>query len=102
MGNSITNRVMNSYKLLTIIIPTFFALKVDKQVTVKDEIDDLLTQHPVFDGHNDLPGVIRSCLSNTIYDGRYNFKTNLRENPQSWFEGCSSQMFEGKSFVGTD
>ena len=50
----------------------------------KEVIENLLTSHPVLDGHNDLPYVIRECLSNTIYDGRYNFSVNLAENPQSW------------------
>ena len=52
-----------------------------------DEIDQLLKNHPVLDGHNDLPYLLRLDLQNTITDGRYNYLQNLAKNASDWQSG---------------
>ena len=81
--------------LHTILTVITFASLPDKTFqklvssTPEETINNILTEYPVLDGHNDLPYVIRECLSNTIYDGRYNFSTDLSTNKQPWqTENC--------------
>ena len=62
-----------------------------------DVIDDLLEQHPVLDGHNDLPYVIRQSLSNEITDGRYDYRQNLKENPADWQTGPVMTDYPGQA-----
>ena len=90
-------------------------LDLDLRTTISDEVNQLLSDHPILDGHNDLPWVLRSCLSNNIYDGRYNWNTNLAINPQPWMDGsgsdptypnrpeCTSHAkLDGERWVATD
>ena len=68
--------------------PSFF--NVRKQQTsyeITPEVEELLTNHPILDGHNDLPYQLREHLSNQIQTGEYDFKTDLAENPQPWQKG---------------
>ena len=53
-------------------------------------IDEILTEWPIFDGHNDLPYRFRKCLENTINDGRYNFKLNIPSTQPAWALNCVS------------
>lgn len=46
----------------------------------------LLTDNPIFDGHNDLPYVLRHCLNNAVND--YDIHNNQKENPSPWIENC--------------
>lgn len=73
------------------------------------EIQNLLQEQPILDGHNDLPYIFRRCLQNTIYDGRYDWNTDLTQNPQPWMlnlaagDNCTAHAtLEGQRFVATD
>ena len=90
-----------SYHFLVSHFSHCLTIKKQQQLN-SDPIDALLSEAPILDGHNDLPWVIRECKSNTIYDGNYDFKVNLRENPQKWYENCSSMRYNDTSFVATD
>ena len=77
--------------------------------SIQDEVEQLLSDHPILDGHNDLPYVIRDCLSNTIYDERYDFKRDLSldtvsDENKAWFQGCSAMKWPDADtdFVATD
>ena len=92
-----------SYHLLISHFSHSLTIKKQQQQQLNsDPISALLNEAPILDGHNDLPWVIRECKSNTIYDGNYDFKINLRENPQKWYENCSSMRYNDTSFVATD
>lgn len=79
---------------------------VSKLSDIDPDLENLLKNQPVLDGHNDLPGVIRKCLSNQIFNGTYNFQTDLNQHPQTWYHGCASMVEDVdnqvQNYVATD
>ena len=69
-------------------IPSSFK-NVRKQdpLKISPEVEQLLTEHPILDGHNDLPYQLREHLSNQIQTGEYDFRIDLSEDPQEWQNG---------------
>ena len=86
--------------LASFLISHDLAVNIKKitKTAINPEVEELLTNHPVLDGHNDLPYVIRECLSNQLYTGEYDFKVDLSENPADWQTGGSCN----KPHVSTD
>ena len=63
---------------------SFKNVRKQEAYQISPEIEDLLKEHPVLDGHNDLPYQLRLLLSNQIQTGEYDFTEDLSENPQPW------------------
>lgn len=59
--------------------------------SIDQKIDRILSEYPIFDGHNDLPYRLRACLENRVNDGRFNFLQDLSQNMSQWAIDCVSQ-----------
>lgn len=69
-------------------------------------IDKILTENPIFDGHNNLPWILRQCLSNKLYTGQYDYTVDASQldgnDPETWFHDCTDVQINNTNWIATD